>query len=61
MHLRTSHGCRDHRPKLTNAVRPTRSGNPGIHIRVQGAVTSRLDTVMGQMLNIQTGMLGQLR
>jgi hypothetical protein len=30
-------------------------------VRVQSAVTSRLDTMIGQMLNIQTGMLEQIR
>jgi hypothetical protein len=29
-------------------------------VRVQSAVTNRLDTMTGQMLNIQTGMLGRL-
>jgi hypothetical protein len=30
-------------------------------VRVQSAVTNHLDTMMGQMLNIQTGMLEQIR
>jgi hypothetical protein len=30
-------------------------------VRVQSAVTSRLDTMMGQVLNIVTGMLEQMR
>lgn len=30
-------------------------------VRVQSAVTNRLDTMMGQMLTIQTGMLEQIR
>jgi hypothetical protein len=30
-------------------------------VRVQSAITNRLDTMIGQMLNIQTGMLEQIR
>ena len=30
-------------------------------LRVQGAICTRLDAMMGQMLTIQTGMLEQMR
>jgi hypothetical protein len=30
-------------------------------VRVQSAIVGRLDTMIGQMLNIQTGMLEQIR